>query len=160
MTASADVAPLVIGLRPVTPADAGLRASWYASTRTDLAVLGPGTADALISAQHAAREAQYAATRPGAEDAIVTVDGSPVGRLLLDRTADPEVVVDVVVAPAWRGRGIGTGLLRDVLARAFAEGRGVALATTPGSAAVALYARLGFSPTGASGGYTRWEARP
>lgn len=159
MTVSPAVAPPAAALRPVTPADAAARAAWYASTREDLAALGPAAAP-LIASQHSAREAHYAATRPGAEDAIVTVDGAAVGRLLLDRTADPEVVVDLVVAPAWRGHGIGTALLRDVLAGAAARGRGVALATAPGSPAGAWYARLGFVPTGQAGGYTRWEARP
>ena len=158
MTVSPVVAPAV-GLRPVTPADAAACAAWYASTRADLAVLGPAAAP-LIASQHTAREAHYAATRPRAEDTIVTVDGAAVGRLLLDRTTDPEVVVDIVVAADRRGRGIGTAVLREVLERAFAAGRAVTLATAPGAGAASLYARLGFTPVGELGGYTRWEARP
>lgn len=159
MTVSPVVAPVAVGLRPATPADAAACAAWYASTRGDLAALGPAAAP-LIASQHTAREAHYAATRPGAEDAIMTLDGAPVGRLLLDRTGDPEVIVDIVVAADLRGRGIGTAVLREVLAGAFAAGRGVALATAPGSGTGTWYTRLGFVPTGEAGGYTRWEARP
>lgn len=54
---------------------------------------------------------------------------------------------ELYVAPAWRGRGVGSALLRDVLSRARQlKWRGVELEVVAGhERAVPLYERAGFS---------------
>jgi ribosomal protein S18 acetylase RimI-like enzyme len=53
-------------------------------------------------------------------------------------------VRELVIAPEYQGRGIGTALLRDAQARARSRGVPVHLGTFPQNRALALYQRLGF----------------
>src|SRR5690606_7265075 len=81
-----------------------------------------------------------------AEDA----DGAPAGFLLgLVSEADPELayVHMHVVAPAWRGRGVGELLYREFCARAAARGctRVRALAAPQRTASRRFHERLGFA---------------
>lgn len=78
---------------------------------------------------------------------ILLRDNAPIGRLYLDRSAPEWRIVDILLATAWRGQGIGTQLLRWVQQRAAAAGAGgVALTVAMDNPdAHALYTRLGFA---------------
>ncbi|WP_273652707.1 GNAT family N-acetyltransferase [Cellulomonas fimi] len=138
----------VLALRPTTPADAAFVAGLYAASRaTDVAAAGWDTATTatFLRGQHAAREAAFAGT--ATDDVVVEVDGAPVGRLVLARSAGVVHVLDVAVHPDHQGRGTGTAVLRGVLADAHAAGAPVRLHVRATNVrAAALYARLGFVP--------------
>jgi ribosomal protein S18 acetylase RimI-like enzyme len=90
---------------------------------------------------------------PNAERKIVLVENAPVGRLIIDGAGDHIEVIDVALLPQYRGHGIGTSLLRGVLAQADRMGRAIMLHVEKQSRAVRLYERLGFVICGDVGMY-------
>ena len=75
---------------------------------------------------------------------IVLADGTPCGYTCIeDRAADVHVR-ELVVAPDFQGRGIGTTILREVIERAEARGVPAHLGTFRTNRALDLYRRLGF----------------
>lgn len=94
---------------------------------------------------------------PGAIQVIVA-GGADCGALRVEQRGDTLYLAVLEVAPEAQGRGLGTAVLRALLARADAEGRPVALRVHKGNAgARGLYERLGFRVTGESG--AKWEMR-
>lgn len=149
-------------LRPAGEADEHFLRALHASTRPDLAVLGlpAGQLEALLDLQHRARETSYRQQFPGAQDRLVVVGGTPVGRLLLAREPGRTRVVDLALLPQARGRGIGTAVLRGVLEEAQARGWPVTLHVEAGNPARALYERLGFRVVAEQPPYQEMEWRP
>jgi RimJ/RimL family protein N-acetyltransferase len=87
------------------------------------------------------------------DDAVVLVAeaaGTPVGQLGLRLTGYGVADLGMVVAAAWRGRGVGTALLGEAVERARAAGaHKIALQVWPhNAAAIALYERFGFEREG------------
>jgi RimJ/RimL family protein N-acetyltransferase len=87
------------------------------------------------------------------EDAIVLVaeaGGAPVGQLGLHLAPYGVADLGMVVAPGWRGRGVGTALLAEAVERARKAGaHKIALQVWPhNAAALALYERFGFRREG------------
>ncbi len=79
---------------------------------------------------------------------IVVADGSDVGVLTVVRRP-AEVWLDLVeLLPAYQGRGLGTAIVRDVVADAHRDGLPVALQVLKNNPARRLYARLGFQVEG------------
>ena len=80
---------------------------------------------------------------------IISADGVDAGWVLLSG-ADAEIfVVEIMVLPELRSRGIGTAALRKILAEAFAQGRVLQLnVSVMNLAAIRLYERLGFRRIG------------
>ena len=76
---------------------------------------------------------------------------SAVGRLSVDRVADPWYVVDLAVLPPARGRGIATELLARLQVEAAAAGASIELHVAAGNPAQRLYQRNGFSVTAKEG---------
>ena len=106
--------------------------------------LAPVQASAFLRAQARVQRGAYAIQFPGAEHRVLLADEEPIGRLILARGADRWSIVDVSVLPAWRGRGVGTRALGEVLEAARAAGRPVRLHVDRQNRARHLYARLGF----------------
>ena len=75
---------------------------------------------------------------------IVLVAGEPAGLLKAYRGASAWHVVQIQVAPAWQGQGLGARLLREVLAQADAAGLPTRLEVLKANPARRLYERLGF----------------
>lgn len=141
-----------IGLRPATAADEPLLYELYCDRRrAELATLG-WTDDAMrgfLDLQFRAQQQGYGAEFPGAEHRIVVEGGVPVGRLLVDRGLQEHRVVDVVLLSTYRGRGLGTALMKAVLADASAAGVRVRLtASRTDDGLVGWYESLGFSVVG------------
>ena len=77
---------------------------------------------------------------------IVLVDDEPAGCFTLRPAEDGLWLEHLYLDPRHQGRGIGTAVLRTVLARTDADGMTVRLNVLRGSAARRLYERHGFTP--------------
>jgi ribosomal protein S18 acetylase RimI-like enzyme len=82
--------------------------------------------------------------RPASFD-VIELDGEVVGRLYVARWTDEIRIVDIALLPEHRGNGIGTSLLRELLAEADAAGKSVTIHVERLNPALRLYERLGFS---------------
>jgi ribosomal protein S18 acetylase RimI-like enzyme len=103
--------------------------------------------DTLLEQQYRAQAAGYAAQFPDAVTLIALRGDEPVGRLILAAGDRRWRIVDIVLLPIARGRGIGTDIF-DAIAHAARETGVHALGLSVLSTNVAarrLYARLGFS---------------
>ena len=79
---------------------------------------------------------------------VVLLGGTPVGVLEVERRADALVLAVLEIAPAYQGRGVGTRLIRAVVAEA--GPLPVTLRVLRANPARGLYERLGFAVTGTS----------
>jgi ribosomal protein S18 acetylase RimI-like enzyme len=79
---------------------------------------------------------------------VICIDGVPAGLLKAHRNEDEWIVVQVQIAPALQGHGIGEQALRTILRAAAAEALPVSLQVLKGNPAKRLYNRLGFEVVG------------
>ncbi len=152
-----------IKLRPVTSADAGLLLELYASTRSDEMALVPWTAEqrhAFIEMQFRAQQDHYTQFYPQATQDIVLENGRPVGQLYVDRQDQETKIIDLTVLPAERNAGIGTYLMRTLLAEAARLGKVVGIYVESFNPSLAFFKRLGFVETEQSGIHTYLEWFP
>lgn len=76
---------------------------------------------------------------------VIVVGGRDVGAIAVDWTAREVVLDDIEIAPEWRGRGLGSAVLSDILTEARQKGAPVMLQVLKGNPALRLYERLGWS---------------
>ena len=80
---------------------------------------------------------------------VICVDGQMAGYLDEEQQGDCLFLLNIVIAPQFQRRGIGTGLIFDLLQRAAQHALPVRLQVLKvNNAARALYERLGFQKTG------------
>jgi ribosomal protein S18 acetylase RimI-like enzyme len=133
-----------ITYRTMTDGDLPFVAALYAPSRAgEVAGTGwPAAAQAaFLEQQHRAQHSHYRATYPKGEWLLIERGGEPIGRLYLAEELGQLLVVDISLLPAARGGGLGTAILRDVLA---GEKRPVMLHVQRTNRARRLYERLGF----------------
>ena len=136
-------------MRPASADDEPFLYSLYADRRApELAAVGwlPAQRQAFLDLQFRAQREGYGAAFPQADHWIVEDGATPVGRLLVDRRPHEHRVVDLVILTAWRGRGIGGALMREVMAEAAAADVPVALTVEAyDQRLVGWYRGMGFS---------------
>ena len=138
-----------VALRPATPEDRAFLRAVYGSSRADeLAQVAwePGALEAFVAMQFDAQDAYYREHYPAASFDVIEVDGRPAGRLYVDRWPAEIRIMDVALLPQFRNRGIGTGLLRELIAEGARDGRTVTIHVEAFNPARRLYERLGFAP--------------
>jgi ribosomal protein S18 acetylase RimI-like enzyme len=150
------------GLRPVTEADRDFLIELYASTREqELAQVDWDDAvkQAFVEHQFSAQDHHYRSNYPGATLDVIEVDGERAGRLYVHRGDEDIRIMDIAVAPAFRGRGIGTALIEGLMAEAASSGRSLSIHVEMQNPARSLYERLGFVRAGEHGVYVlmRWS---
>jgi ribosomal protein S18 acetylase RimI-like enzyme len=141
-------------LRPSAPEDREFLVEVYRSTRVDELALtdwSPEECDRFVRSQFELQDRSYAASFPGYDRSVVMDGATPIGRLYVDRDDDAIRVLDVTILPEHRGRGIGTSLLRDLIAEGERTGRPVRIQVEVFNPARSLYERLGFVPVGELG---------
>jgi ribosomal protein S18 acetylase RimI-like enzyme len=152
-----------VRLRPVADGDRAFLVQLYASTRQEeLAQVewDAGAKRAFIEHQFAAQDAHYRGNYPGATLDVIEVDGARAGRLYVHRGPSDIRIMDIALAPPFRGRGIGTKLLRGLMAEADTSGRKLSIHVEANNPARRLYERLGFEPAGSHGIYVLLERPP
>jgi GNAT superfamily N-acetyltransferase len=152
-----------ITLRPIRPDDEGFLYDVYASTRLDeLAALGGSDAqrEAFLRMQFRTQHQSYLAQFPMADFAIILCQERPIGRLYIERRTDEICGIDIALLPEYRQAGIGTAILRDLLAEADRVGKPFRIHVQKFNHAQHLYERLGFTTLADDGVYLFMEWRP
>lgn len=153
-----------VTFRPIAPDDMDFLLRVYRSTREEeLAMVVDWTdeqKDAFVRHQFEAQSVWYRDHYGGAQFDVVLVDGVPAGRLYVHRREREIRLVDITLLPEFRQGGVGTSLLRDLLAEGEVAGKPVTIHVEVFNPAMRLYERLGFSPIEERGPYRLMEWKP
>lgn len=152
-----------VALRPVADEDLPFLLRVYASTRAEELAQVPWSAEqkeAFLRQQFEAQHAWWREHYTGASFDVVLLDGAPVGRLYVDEWKSEIRIVDIALLPEQRGSGVGTRLLRRVLARGDAAGKPVSIHVERFNPALRLYGRLGFREVEDKGVYLLMSRPP
>ncbi|WP_169316841.1 GNAT family N-acetyltransferase [Actinacidiphila oryziradicis] len=147
----------------MTPADETFLQRLFAESRAglgDAAALTEREAAFLIEWQYTARRRDWITRFPYGSDLIITVDEERAGRIWLARELNAIRIVDLVVASAYRRRGVATAVLRDLQT---GSARPLALSVACDNiAALSVYDRCGFveSSRDVMDIAMRWEPSP
>jgi GNAT superfamily N-acetyltransferase len=134
-------------LRPVQPQDGDFLFRVYACTRADEMALVDWTDDqkaAFLRMQFNAQRDHYLRFYPKAEYSIIQRDATDIGRLIVDRSRDPLLLMDIALLPEYRNGGIGTALIKDLMDEAAGRNWAMSLHVETFNPARKLYDRLGF----------------
>ena len=151
-------------LRSILPQDDSFLFQVYASTRADEMALVPWTAErkeAFLRMQFNAQRVHYQKYYPRAEYQIIQLGRVSVGRLIVDWSQNPILVIDIALLPEYRNNGIGTALMKDIMAEAAKLHWATTLHVEIFNPAMKLYERLGFVKTSEQGIYYEmtWQPR-
>ena len=152
-----------ITLRPIEPDDEEFLYRVYAGTReVELAQVDWDAAqkEAFLHMQFTAQHQYYQEHYAGAAFQVILADGRPAGRLYVARWLDEIRIVDIALLPEYRNAGIGTALLRDLLAEGARAGKPVSIHVERFNPALRLYERLGFTSIADKGVYLLLEWAP
>lgn len=154
---SGDRAPSgAITLRPASDADYDFMRRLYHSTRAEEMQQFPfdeAQKREFLDQQFSAQFEHYRIHYPTCERNIIERGGTPIGRLWIDEWPDQIRLVDISLMSEARGSGVGTQLVRDVLARGTAAGKPVTIHVEGFNPALRLYQRLGFQQVDTNGMY-------
>lgn len=137
----------------------------YASTRMAEFVQAGWSAeevDTLLAGQFRMQDAYYRRHYPQGHFDVVLRDATALGRLYHDWSGREARVIDIALLPQYRGAGIGSRLMRALVAEAARRGMPMSLFVERGNPVRSLYRRLGFAAVGENGVYEQmWrEAEP
>src|SRR3954451_1182163 len=150
-------------LRPISKSDDRFLRRVYASVREDELALVPwdeAQREAFLRQQFDAQDTHYREHYDGASFHVVEVDGEPAGRLYVARWEDEIRIMDIALLPEYRGAGVGTRLLRELLDEGARTGKRVSIHVEKHNRALRLYERLGFAAAADRGVYLLLEATP
>ena len=152
-----------VTLRPIGPDDYDFLVEVYGSTRAEEMAMVPWTIEqqqAFVRMQLTAQQDHYTKTYPTASYDIIMSDSRPVGRLYVARLDHEIRIVDITVLPGERSAGIGSHLIRQLLAEAERTGRAVRIYVEEFNPSLHLFERLGFSPTEQQGFHLLMQWNP
>ena len=154
---------MTVTFRPIRSDDEIFLSQVYASTRLDeLAVTDWNDAQkaAFLQMQFFAQHKFYQENYTDTDFLVILRDDTPIGRLYVARWKDEIRIVDIALLPLYRGSGVGTTILRDLLAEADAAGKPVRIHVERNNPALWIYQRLGFVMIEDKGVYLFMERRP
>jgi predicted GNAT family acetyltransferase len=88
------------------------------------------------------------------------MDSVPVGRLYVSRKEREIRILDVTILPEYRGRGLGTPLIRDLMDEAARAGKSLSVYVETFNPSSNLFERLGFAKVSDDGVNYLMEWRP
>lgn len=138
-----------VRLRTAEDADAAFLFDLFRATRGGmLGGLPDAMVDNLLIMQYRARSQGYRDRFPRARRLVAETTDGPIGELIEHDEADAVYIVDIALLPDQQQRGIGSALVRSVMAEAAARGGVRALVVTTNDASLRMFRRLGFRETG------------
>ena len=143
-----------VALRPITPADHDFLLDAYASTRAEEMSLVPWTEDqkrTFVGAQFDAQQEHYQKLYPAAAHEIILWNDRRVGQLYLASLEAEIRIVDLLLLPSERNKGIGTYLITRLQAEAEQCAKPLKVYVESFNPSIRLFARLGFSRGEAQG---------
>ena len=153
----------MIQLRPIRPEDQPFLHQVYASTRAEeLAQVDwdDEQKNNFLAMQFNAQHSHYMEHFPDASFQVILREEVPVGRLYVDRRSDEIRVIDIALLPDFQREGIGSGLLKTLLAEAGNSCLPVRIHVERNNPAMSLYDRLGFRQIEDQGVYLLMEWTP
>ena len=154
-----------VTFRHVQESDIPFMRALYASTRElEMNAIDwpPEKKQEFLDSQFFAQSKYYGEMYDGDDFMIIELDGSPIGRLYIDRTEKDIEIVDIALIPQLRGKGLGRQLLQEVLDEAAGAGKTVTIYVEHFNPARHLYDRLGFQHVDTNGVYhlMKWGTVP
>lgn len=152
-----------VTFRVIEDSDRDLLLALYAGTREwefQQTLWAEAEKQDFLKRQFEAQCLSYQMSFPGAVHRIIVLDGTDIGRLIVDRQDDCLRIIDLTIASEWQGRGIGTDILRSLINEAHGGKVPVRLSVERNSPAIALYLRHGFKATGETPSHFAMEWRP
>ncbi|MDB5534451.1 MAG: hypothetical protein JWO28_2766 [Hyphomicrobiales bacterium] len=144
-------------LRPARARDRTFQRILFAAGRPDAIFIARMPAvqrQAFLDSQFALQDTHYRRFFAGAECHIVTLNGLPVGRVMIEKKASKWRLIDIGLLPEVRSRGLGSALIVAVQAAcAAARADALYLQVEVNNRARQLYQRLGFSVAGDIGSH-------
>ena len=139
---------MAVTLRPVEPDDEGFLFELFCRSQgNELGALDATHRDAILKMQYHAQLQTYNAEFPSAVHQIIMLERQVIGRVLVERTESEHRGVDIALMPEYRGGGIGTMLIQNLLDEAAGAGKPFRISVVRGNPALHLYERLGFKTT-------------
>ena len=126
-----------IGFRRATERDLDFLYALHVATMKEYVAKTWGWDDAQ-------QEAAYRRNHDPAEIQIITHDGSDIGMISIEEGAEDVFVPHIEISPEYQGRGIGSSILRRIMADAALRQKTVSLRVLRVNPARSLYERLGF----------------
>jgi len=137
-----------ITYRDITEEDKKFLVDLYRSTRDDVMLYGghmtPPQKDEFIRTQFSLQDNHYKSYYPTSTYQIIQLDFKDIGRLYLAEYDETVEVLDVILSPKYRGRGIGQEVMSAIIAKAEARGMNVRIYVQKNNRAFYFYQRLGF----------------
>ena len=156
--------PVSVLLRPVTPADREFLVAVYGGTRAqELAQVDwdPGQKEAFVRWQFERQDEEYRQRYPDARYDVILVDGVPAGRIWVGVDDKQIRLLDIAIMPQFQNRGVGTYLLRQLMAEATETNKVLRhMVFVLNDNAHRFYERLGFVIIEDLGGYKHMEWVP
>jgi ribosomal protein S18 acetylase RimI-like enzyme len=152
-----------VALRRVNVSDEQFLFQVYAGTRQEeLAQVGWSESQkhSFLEMQFQAQRRYYESEYPGAEFQVILAGGQPVGRLYVHRREKEIRIMDLALLPSHRRQGMGTKLLKEILAEGEKSGRRVTIHVEIFNPALRLYEVLGFRQIASNGVYHFLEWKP
>src|SRR5271170_5782120 len=152
-----------VTLRNATPDDMEFLVRLYFDTRRlEVAAWGwaPQQQELFLRMQFDAQSRSYRSAFPDAIDHIVCLDSAAVGRMLVTHEPSATRLIDIALLEEHRDRGIGTGLLRELLQECETQGHPLRLQVLQGNPAIRLYQRMGLVEFNADPMYVQMEWTP
>lgn len=137
----------LVTLRPALEADEAFLLEVYASTRSDeLSQSGWDDAQqrAFIKLQFAAQQQHYRTYYPQGEHSLILMNEKPVGRLYVARSPEEIRILDLALLAGHRNKGIGTRIIKDLMAESRKTGKPVRIYVESFNRALRLFERMGF----------------
>ncbi len=155
---------MTVTLRPIVlPDDLDFLYQVYASTRAaEMALVNWTDAqkEAFVRFQFDAQHRYYQENYSDAHFDMIMQEEQPVGRLYVQRLPDTLLIVDITVLPEYQRHGIGTTLLRTLIAESERTGQSIQIHVEQFNPALHWYERLGFVSISLDGIYYRMERQP